>query len=375
MKDSLWTTQVTCSSQGKQIMKKYQTWIQEKQIEDEVIVRSSGVLEDNYGHAQAGVYDSKRCQLKKDCFIQTLLQVLASGITTQNISTFRFQPMAVIIQQYMTMQSGGVGFSCASLTDLSFQITIAKGSLSATDSGIGESLLTQSTCLLSRDDTNFYIPYLTNENQYKLKNALCLLESALMCPVDVEFGEDQDAILWILQARPVTKLGAIAFQVSPELQRSPYATGIVCSEGLGIGSLYYMDDNHSTDILNIPEKAIVFARKGYEIMLQSAFLEKIAGLMIPSATSTSHLAIQCSQYHVPLMSNLTIPNSSIENIIEEELKAMTGQPMTLMYSDINQKPHALLWRDDQTAHITQIATQITLNLPDYQAPTYRDATT
>lgn len=363
MRDPLWIDQIAQDSRGQFIMQQCQDWLQEKQIDDEVIVRSSGILEDHYGHSQAGRYASKICQVKEDSILSTLSYVLASGIIKDSIQEDSFQPMALIMQKHMMIQAGGVGFSCTSLTDLSFQISISKDPLSTTVSGIGLCEQDREMVNIAREQSTDDIPFLTPENSSQLKEALLQLESNLMCPVDIEFGEDQDKKLWILQARPVTTLsGATTYDIALECQIAYYASGSICNEGLGVGPLYCMD--YATCLMDIPKNAIVFAKQGYELMLTSNFLEKIAGLIIPSASSTSHLAIQCSQYKVPLMSNLVIKQTT-DDITDDIIENKANQTMTLLCSYIQQTPYALLWLDDQTSHIQSIAISMMLDLTEY----------
>ncbi|WP_422133453.1 PEP/pyruvate-binding domain-containing protein [Endozoicomonas sp. ALD040] len=74
-----------------------------------VIIRSSGINEDNYGDAQAGKYLSV-IQAGGDVF-RTCLKVMASGYRPEVCPQGIPQPMALIIQQCIDCRYGGVVMS------------------------------------------------------------------------------------------------------------------------------------------------------------------------------------------------------------------------------------------------------------------------
>ena len=356
MKDVSWSKYVQTQPQGQSIVKHYQQQSATLLIQDPVIVRSSGIDEDNYGQAQAGKYDSIVVPLPThEHILSTIFQVLASGIQKDTVTLPDFKPMAVIIQQHIQMKSGGVGFSCASLKNFSHNIRIGSESLSNTVSGIGAQDQSTQSCVISRDNNSVEIPYLTANNATQLTQTLVTLESQLSCPVDVEFVEDQQEKLWILQVRPITQLpGASVYQVSQDLQTRACGKGSVCSDGLKSGSFYIM--NASTDLNSIPEQAIVFSEQGYPSMLNSEFMERIGGLIIPDAHPATHLAIQCHSYKVPFMSGcITKPN------IGERVTLLCG---TIQNQDQGQ---ALCWRQNQTHLIPRVEKDIPLDLKQYQS--------
>ncbi|WP_422492221.1 PEP/pyruvate-binding domain-containing protein [Endozoicomonas sp. ALD068] len=90
-----------------------------------VIVRSSGINEDNYGDAQAGKYLSL-VQGEED-ILQTCLKVMASAYRPEICPEGIPQPMALIIQQCIDCRYGGVAMSFQSFQDDTVRIEYTRG--------------------------------------------------------------------------------------------------------------------------------------------------------------------------------------------------------------------------------------------------------
>ncbi|WP_422413850.1 MULTISPECIES: PEP/pyruvate-binding domain-containing protein [unclassified Endozoicomonas] len=90
-----------------------------------VIIRSSGINEDNYGDAQAGKYLSV-IQAGGDVF-RTCLKVMASGYRPEVCPQGIPQPMALIIQQCIDCRYGGVVMSFQSFQDDTVRIEYTLG--------------------------------------------------------------------------------------------------------------------------------------------------------------------------------------------------------------------------------------------------------
>ncbi|WP_257292474.1 PEP/pyruvate-binding domain-containing protein, partial [Endozoicomonas sp. ONNA1] len=80
-----------------------------------VIVRSSGINEDNYGDAQAGKYLS--VVQGEDDVLRTCLKVMASAYRPEVCPEGMPQPMALIIQYCVDCRYGGVAMSFQSFQD------------------------------------------------------------------------------------------------------------------------------------------------------------------------------------------------------------------------------------------------------------------
>ena len=80
-----------------------------------VIVRSSGVTEDNYGDAQAGRY--KSVVHKGKDILRSCLEVMASSYKPEVCPQGIPQPMAIILQKCIDCRFGGVVMSYSSLKD------------------------------------------------------------------------------------------------------------------------------------------------------------------------------------------------------------------------------------------------------------------
>ena len=99
-----------------------------------VIVRSSGINEDNYGDAQAGKYLSE-VQGDKDV-LRTCFKVMASGYQPDVCTGL--QPMALIIQRCIDCRFGGVAMSYQSLQDDTIRIEYTPGQPKGAVAGLFE---------------------------------------------------------------------------------------------------------------------------------------------------------------------------------------------------------------------------------------------
>ena len=90
-----------------------------------VIVRSSGINEDNLGDAQAGKYLSE--VQGEDDVLRTCLKVMASSYRPEVCAGGAPQPMALILQQCIDCQYGGVAMSYQSLQDDTIRVEYTSG--------------------------------------------------------------------------------------------------------------------------------------------------------------------------------------------------------------------------------------------------------
>ncbi|WP_422442435.1 PEP/pyruvate-binding domain-containing protein, partial [Endozoicomonas sp. ALB060] len=90
-----------------------------------LIVRSSGINEDNYGDAQAGKYLSE-VQGDED-ILRTCLKVMASAYRPEVCSEGIPQPMALIIQECIDCLHGGVAMSFQSFDDDTVRVEFTRG--------------------------------------------------------------------------------------------------------------------------------------------------------------------------------------------------------------------------------------------------------
>ena len=343
-----------------------------------VIVRSSGINEDNYGDAQAGKYLSE-VQGHKDV-LRTCLKVLASGYRPEVCTTL--QPMALIIQRCIDCRYGGVAMSYQSLQDDSIQVEYTPGQPRGAVAGLSDSNVYSTVIdreadfpastvgqvsrrfMLRKNDDGGYseieishpgvdrrCPQLSDNSVAQLRKFVLRLEDLLLCPVDVEFAIDHHDRLFLLQVRPITRLsGGMVFAMSkPE---ETLATGKEISEGYCTGTLWSAT-HPSADTM--PEGAIVVARHGEPWMLEPEYLQRAGGFVFAAGGSNDHVAITLRQAGKPCL-------------LAKYSGVTCGQQATLVCARLNGLSEAFLVAGDLSAQLTEYRTASSaseaLTLPD-----------
>ncbi|WP_257287331.1 PEP/pyruvate-binding domain-containing protein [Endozoicomonas sp. SESOKO2] len=301
-------------------------------ISQPVIVRSSGINEDNYGNAQAGKYLSE-VQGEEDVF-RTCLKVMASGYRPEVCPEGIPQPMALIIQHCIDCQYGGVAMSFQSFQDDSVRIEYTPGQ--PRGAVAGQSGNTPHRIDISRKkegaDSSQYFPgtvashfilrkntdnrgysetrihdagtqsddtsqQLSDDTVSALREMVAKLEDLLLCPVDVEFAIDRQGRLFLLQVRPVTELsGGMDFAMP--IPEDSLATGETFSEGYGTGPIWLAKKREAG---SMPHGAIVVARHAEQWMLEPDVLMRAGGFVIAEGGFNDHVAILMRQEKKPLM--------------------------------------------------------------------------
>lgn len=305
-----------------------------------VIVRSSGVNEDDYGNAQAGKYDS--VVHGAGDIVKTCLQVLASGY--QPALGGAVQPMAVIIQLYLDCRFGGVVISHQSLQDDTITIEYAPGQ--PRGAVAGNTGITPHRYQVERQSGKvrwrkghirrwFELrkrpdgcteEEVSREARAKkpgkklprsvlkqLQRHIVQLEDMIGCPVDIEFAVDRSDRLYLVQVRPVTSLaGGASFTCRPPDEY--LCTGQLVSEGLSAGPLLWLDRPPAKPV---PGGAIIQAGHAEDWMLEPAFLNRAGGFVFRYGGNNDHAAITLRQAGKPCLVG--------------EFKQMThGEPVTLV---------------------------------------------
>ncbi|WP_448216750.1 DUF4116 domain-containing protein [Endozoicomonas sp. 2B-B] len=302
-----------------------------------LIVRSSGINEDNYGDAQAGKYLSE-VQGDED-ILRTCLKVMASAYRPEVCSEGIPQPMALIIQECIDCLQGGVATSFQSFDDDTLRVEFTHGQPRGVVAGQSGNtphridisrkagaenvqyfpgkisshfILHKNTdnCgyseiriddgdALSDDDgqklSNGHI--LSNDIISQLKDVVAKLEDLLNCPVDVEFAIDHQGCLFMLQVRPITQLsGDMVFTMS--MPEHSLASGEGISEGYCTGPLWLAKKQQAGFM---PEGAILVARHAEDWMLTSKCLDRAGGVVFASGAFNDHMAILMRQKKIPFM--------------------------------------------------------------------------
>ena len=292
-----------------------------------VIVRSSGINEDNYGDAQAGKYLSEVQGV--DDVLRTCLNVMASSYRPEVCAGGTPQPMALILQQCIDCQYGGVAMSYQSLQDDTVRVEYTSGQPRGAVAGQYGTTphridiarkegadhpqyfpgTASSHFILRKNSTNNGYTEtetddvgaqpkgdrqrLTDDQIASLMQMVRMLEDLLGCPVDIEFGIDHLGQVFLLQVRPITRLsGGMDFAMSPPAPKETLVSGIGVSEGYCTGSLWRAN---SQAIDTMPEGAIVVAKHGEEWMLEPQCLKRAAGFVFATGGTNDHVAITLRQ--------------------------------------------------------------------------------
>ena len=348
-----------------------------------LIVRSSGINEDNYGDAQAGKYLSE-VQGDEDV-LRTCLKVMASGYRPDVCTTL--QPMALIIQRCIECRYGGVAMSYQSLQDDTIRIEYTPGQPRGAVGGLFDSTAhridieretdyseftpgTVSSCFIlhKNDDmeggytevktsspaTDSEGPRLSDDLVAQLRKAVTRLEDLLLCPVDVEFAIDHQGHLFLLQVRPITRLsGGMEFAMpTPD---ETLATGDGISEGFCTGTLWSATSQGAD---TMPEGAIVVARHGEPWMLDPEYLGRAGGFVFAAGGSNDHVAITLRQAGKPCL-------------LAEYPSVNCDQQATLACARFNGTPQAFLVAGDLSAQLTEHRTASSaseaIKMPEVQA--------
>ncbi|WP_422492085.1 DUF4116 domain-containing protein [Endozoicomonas sp. ALD068] len=335
-----------------------------------LIVRSSGINEDNYGDAQAGKYLSE-VQGDED-ILRTCLKVMASAYRPEVCSEGIPQPMALIIQECIDCLHGGVAMSFQSFDDDTVRVEFTRGQprgIVAGQSGNRPHRIdifrkegadsyqyfpgTISSHYILRKDNNGYSEIrmddadaqsndveqqLTDDMVADLRVMVTKLEKLLLCPVDVEFAINHQGRLFLLQVRPVTRLsGGLDFAMP--IPEETLAIGEGVSEGYCTGPLWLAEESAAD---SMPEGAIVVAQHAENWMLEHGFLKRAGGFVTATGGFNDHVAILMKQQRKTLM----LAADQFESVA-----AQVGQQATLACARFNGKPGAFIVAGDMTGKL------------------------
>ncbi|WP_257281876.1 PEP/pyruvate-binding domain-containing protein, partial [Endozoicomonas sp. ISHI1] len=297
-----------------------------------LIVRSSGINEDNYGDAQAGKYLS--LVQEEDDILRTCLKVMASGYRPEVCPGVIPPPMALIIQQCIDCRYGGVAMSFQSFQDKTVRIEYTpgqpRGVVAGQSGNTPHRIDIYREGLTEEAGSSQYFPGMIsshfvlhkNNNGYsetsiddadtqsndveqqlsddmvsELRRVVTELENLLLCPVDVEFAIDHQGRLFLLQVRPVTRLsGGMDFAMP--IPQETLAIGEGVSEGFCTGPLWLARKQAAG---SMPEGAIVVAQHAEDWMLEPDFLERAGGFVTATGGFNDHVAILMKQKRKTLM--------------------------------------------------------------------------
>ncbi|WP_422410389.1 MULTISPECIES: DUF4116 domain-containing protein [unclassified Endozoicomonas] len=335
-----------------------------------IIVRSSGVNEDDYGNAQAGKYLSK-LQGEEDV-LRTCLEVMASAYRPEVCSEGVPQPMALVIQQCIDCKYGGVIMSFQSFQDDTVRIEFTPGQPGGVVAGqFGN---TPHRIDIHRKEGAEGVQYFPgtisshfilhkNNNGYSetridnvgvqsgdggqklsdkmvslLKEVVAKLEDLLLCPVDAEFAIDHQGRLFLLQVRPVTRLsGGMDFAMP--IPEETIASGESVSEGFCTGPIWLAREKKAD---SMPAGSIVVARHAEDWMLEPEFLKQAGGFVIAEGGFNDHVAILMKQAGKTLL----LAGGQLTAVVAQD-----GQQATLACGCFKGKPGAFIVAGDLTGKL------------------------
>jgi rifampicin phosphotransferase len=182
-----------------------------------VAVRSSATAEDLPGHSFAGQYETILGVRSLPACLDAIKRCWAS-VWTERAFEYRRRnginhsqvEMAVIVQQQIEPQAGGVAFSVDPVMGSRSRIVIeaCRGLGEALVSGQVQPeriLLRNKNLELIRQDIIADEPCLDPKSARRLARSVRRIEKRLGCPQDIEWAI-HDGTLWFLQARPITAL-------------------------------------------------------------------------------------------------------------------------------------------------------------------------
>ncbi|WP_257266961.1 PEP/pyruvate-binding domain-containing protein, partial [Endozoicomonas sp. ONNA2] len=326
------------------------------------IVRSSGVDEDRFGDAQAGRYQS--IVHHDGDILATCLQVLASAYHPDACPQGKVSAMALIIQQYIQCQAGGVLSSHLSLSDDRIEVEYVRSQPDEAVSGTSASPVLR--CTIRRDTTedvsadkkyHFLRDSSDQNTAMGIDDALlsadvlqCLqeytveLENRFCCPVDIEFGirsinSQQQPIL--LQVRPVTCLPG-SNHYTDNAPESSLVIGTIVSEGCCSGVAVRACATTPCPAEALSPGAILFADYAGDWMLAPDILQRLGGLVFRLGTINGHVAIALRQAGKPCL----LAGEQFSTAVD----AASGQQVTVLVGSFAGEPGAYLLKGDHSAH-------------------------
>ena len=341
------------------------------------IIRSSGMDEDRFDNAQAGRYDS--LVHGGGDILKTCLQVLSSAYRPEVCPSGQVKPMALIIQQCIHCQLGGIVVSHSSLQDDTMRVEYAPGQPRGVVSGA--SGIQPHRYTIRRDDgksskspyhftqgdipKQFVLEKTTSGEgcieleitaptdakepmlaDFILKQLECYtqqLENRINSPVNIEFGVDEEQQLFLFQFRPVTQLpGSTQYAtVAPSL---PLVSGIIVSEGCSNGPALMVSKPASIGL--IPSGAVVFADHASDWMLTPDILQHVGGFVFRQGGTNDHVAITLRQAGVPCV----LAGSQYSAALTHANADANGQQITLVAGSFVDSSGAYLLNGDQSAY-------------------------
>jgi pyruvate,water dikinase len=175
----------------------------------DLVVRSSSTIEDAGTSSMAGRFTSILDVRGWPAFLDAVARVIASADRVRD-DEGRAQPMAVLVQRQLDAAQGGVLFTVDPVTGAG-HVTV--DAVATRPDELVSGLVTAAHYVLSGrgrvlEHTGAKEPDLDHRTRRRLVRMARRAESSFGGPQDIEWAVDREGALWLLQARPVTAVGA-----------------------------------------------------------------------------------------------------------------------------------------------------------------------
>jgi pyruvate,water dikinase len=184
---------------------------------------------------------------------------------------------------------------------------------------------------------------ITDEQVRQLADWGLAIESHFRCPQDIEWVLDEEGRLWIVQARPLTKMEPQRAKSRVKPKSEPLIAGgrTVCP-GRSSGPVHFVDDLRRVG--QVPDGAVVFIRKASPEIIE--IFPRIAGLVAEWGNIAGHSAALLREFRIPSVFEMT---GAFERLREGDPVSLDAV-QTRVYAGILWPPHRMEWRLADRGH-------------------------
>jgi pyruvate,water dikinase len=155
-------------------------------------------------------------------------------------------------------------------------------------------------------------PCLNEDQARELARQSVLIERHFGAPQDIEWALDRSGTLFILQARPIGGMLAVAapeIEIPGEGPEPLLSGGVTASRGVAAGPVYKV--TCVLDILQFPRDAVLVVETPYPEW--TVLLNRAAAVISDSGQSATHLATVAREFGVPALFDLPEASARLEN--------------------------------------------------------------
>lgn len=304
------------------------------------IVRSSATIEDELKYSFAGQFTSV-LNVKKSKIYDAILEVYASlfnekvleyiksiDLSTENF--FKFVKMAVIIQEFINTDFGGVIFTTHPISNDSNKILIeyVEGLCKYLVSGKREPMSLEinkdNLEILLRIKSRDVRKYIDDNIIKELAKISIRIEKDFGYPCDIEFGI-KDNKIFIFQVRPITTLKEKKYQENIEFEKEKYniLRGIPASKGIAKGIVLKV--YNKSQLKKLTDENILVCKITYDNYLPDML--KARAIVTELGSLTSHAAIVAREYNIPCVVGV----NNVMNILKNGTEVIVDGTNGIIY--------------------------------------------